>query len=151
MGRELFEIIDRLLCLTRLDPGRVGEALGIALTPIDEGDPPFATYFGSADPLAEVAGVELRCPGPKSRMEDGLLILTLSPDLDVPIYAIRARFGFEESFDPRPPEAPESAPSYTTYHLGGARLAFGFLDPAPGTPGIWPSRLVYIVIDRTGC
>jgi hypothetical protein len=122
------------------------------MTSSDEQDPYFITYHGSEkEASAAVTEVELRYPGPRSTMKDGLVIISVSPNLKVTIDEVRAWFGQEGSYNPRPAEAPSSAPYYTSYGQKETRLSFGFLDPASGRCSALSGYLMTVVIDRTNC
>ena len=152
MKKRLFARVDELLSLLLLDRESVEKVTGLPLSSLNEQDPFFAVYHGSnTKATAEISQVELRCPGPRSKMNDGLVILTLNPKLKVKVGEVRARFGQEESFNPRPAEAPRSVPNYTSYTLGKARVSFGFLEPTQGSTDNWPGSLVAVVIDRSNC
>ena len=152
MNKSLFELVDELLDLPRLNRESVEKITGLPLVSFNEQDPYFATYHGSStDTSAEVTEVELRYPGPQSKMKDGFLILSLNPNLGLTIDDARARFGLEQCFSPRPAEAPNTVPNYTSYSPKEARLSFGFLEPTLGTSGTCPGTLVAVIIDRTNC
>ncbi len=152
MRTSIFELIDKLLDLARLDNVSVEKVTGIQLIESYEQYQFFILYHGSSGgDSSELDEVELRYPKAKSQMKDGLLILTLHPDSELTIDAVRARFGQKVNFHPRNPEAPRSEPNYIRYALKRTRLSFGFLEPSPDSSIEWPGMLVSIVIDRTGC
>ena len=152
MNKSLFELVDELLDLPRLNRESVEKVAGLRMSSFNKQDPYFATYHGSStDTSAEVTEVELRYPGPQSKMKDGFLILNLHPDLEVTIDDVRTRFGLEHRFSPRPAEASNTVPNYTSYSLKEARLSFGFLEPTLGTSGTCPGTLIAVIIDRTNC
>lgn len=150
MSKSLFALIDELLRLPRLDHESAEKVIGLPLISSNEQDPYLVTYHGlTKEASAEVIEVELRCPGPSSKMKDGLIILSVSPDLELTIDEVRERFGEEGSYNPRPAESPSSTPNYTSYRRKKTRLSFGFLEPTQRSCSTWPGNLVTVVIDRS--
>ncbi len=111
MNKSLFELVDELLNLPRLDRESVEKVTRLRLSSFNEQDPYFATYHGSStEAAAEVTEVELRYPGPQSKMKDGLLTLNLHPDPEVTMDDVRTRFGLEQRFSTETGRSTEQRP-----------------------------------------
>jgi hypothetical protein len=150
MSKSLFELIDALLSLPRLDRESVERVNGLSLISVGGQNLFFVTWKSLNKGLGDVAEIELRCPGPKSMMKDGMVILKLCPDLKVTTDDIHARFGAPEDVHV-PPDGREGHPFSYCYSIRGAKLSFGFRESACKPRDILPVTLVDIVIDRTGC
>jgi len=141
---ELFEALDALEASRPFLVDDVSRRTGLTLVPgRDQTDGAFAVHRGSDPAGALFVEAELRVPGPAATAPDGILILWVSPAVEVTARAVTSRLGPEQDLIVPTPRQPADAPVYAVYRNAWGHLRLGFERGVRG-------RLVRIVLDATG-
>jgi hypothetical protein len=138
---DFFARLNTLLNARPFTPNKVGSIVSVQLNKHnDESNDFFAVYVGSGNELFKK--IELRIPLQPKGDQDGLLILTLAPFVDIELEDVLNRFGRNPDLSTPDPRAPRHAPMYYSYFLKGEKISFG-VDREN------PTKIVSVVVDRT--
>jgi hypothetical protein len=125
---DLYQLIDRINQLARLDQASVAGVFQAALKRApDAGNPYIRIFTADVDEPSPVHKFEFREPIDRTSAWEGLLILTLKEDRGGRIGEVRRRFGALADVELPRAAAPFGTPTYESYEYKRGRLSFGYL------------------------
>jgi hypothetical protein len=137
-NKAFFDLLEDILLLDRFNSDQISQTLNMHLMKTDS-NKYFNHFIGSDSNLLD--HVELRVPLPNANAEDGLLIMTINPVIDVKISDIIERFG-EPVPDFVMSDLGERIAVYYCYKHPKGRINFEISEEQ--------DKVLKVVIDRTG-
>jgi len=140
LAQDIFDIIVEISGSLPLSLSQIENTVRVALPPAANLSNEYVRVFRStSEGMKPISGVELRLPGQASRAGDGMVILSIAPDIRIEQGQVTQRFGAGALSVPTPRE-PVDAPVYLVYRLPWGTLSFGFARSIP-------SYLTRVVLD----
>lgn len=137
----LFAMIDAVERASPFNPVTVTGATQMPLRGVaDESDEDSTTFAAVGVPGSPLASLELRVPRQPADGTVGLLILTLSPQVQLTPADVIGRYGGNTGLDVPTPRQPPDSPVYYEYDRPWGKLSFGFSRTEP-------ERLTNVVLD----